>query len=110
MYKGNAQLDSAVLATAGVVIRGNTGGRAPDNNNYSAGGPGNGAEGGRGYPSDISGSPVTYGNGGKGGGTDAPGAAGAANTGNGGGAPYLSSGERSGGSGIVIVRWPYVAP
>jgi hypothetical protein len=65
--------------------------------------------GGSGHTSDIRGGNEKYAVGGAGAGTAQTGSAGAANTGNGGGGGKTGSGL-AGGSGVVIVRWPYVAP
>ena len=65
--------------------------------------------GGGGFKPNIEGKEVWYAIGGNGASTNSNGSAGAANTGNGGDGD--KNGKRlAGGSGVVIVRWPYVAP
>lgn len=121
---GGADSNTGGSGTSGEGYRGGTGGLEDESGGGGGGAgavggnggyPGSGGNGGAGRASSISGTLTYYGGGGGGdgyadpgggglgGGGDA-GSAGTANTGGGGGAS--STGGKTGGSGIVIVRYP----
>lgn len=110
-YGGSGTSGQGYAGGDGVVSYGINGTGGGGGGAGSAGSPsannGSGfANGGSGIANSITGTSVTYATGGKGGGDNWTGEQpGAANTGNGGDGSGLSSTGRSGGSGIVIVRY-----
>lgn len=101
-YDGGYQYTSSHNTGAGGGGAGGTGETVFFTNTVSKGGPG--------FMSSISGVSTFYGRGGDGAGyynsTPLVGVPGAAGTGNGGGASYDNGAPQTGGSGIIILRWP----
>ena len=105
--KGEVPFGGTLYGNAGAVAdrTGNAGSNSQGGG--GAGGPGQNANGGPGIESAITGYPTIYA---AGGGSNVPASDGEPGTGNGGrqAGPYATS--YAGGSGVVIVRFPYTAP
>ena len=112
---GSSGIVGSEYENSGAITAGSGGGATGAGNQGPSLGIYNQAFSGTGYTSSIRGGSVRYAKGGQGGAASplkgsntGDGGAGAANTGDGGGGGSTGSGL-AGGSGVVIVRWPYVA-